>query len=740
MRKKTLFNNDWYFTKEKVDINNLDYSLFQSITLPHTWNNLDGQDGGDDYDRNAYTYAKKFLKPEGEEVWLQFNAVSLKADVYLNGNKLAEHDDGFSIFRVNLTSALKEGENELVVIADNGVNDYIYPQFADFTFFGGIYRDVYLICVDKSHFALDMHGNEGLKLTPIVEGDKARVNVIAFTSNYEGELTYEIYDQDNKLVETKLSKDKEVNFEIDQPHLWNGRKDPYLYTCVIKMPSDEIKTRFGIRSFSVDPDTGFYLNGVSLPLRGVSRHQCREDKGWAISYEDMKEDIELIKEVGANTIRLAHYQHAQEFYDLCDEAGMVVWAEVPMISRFLDNQKGHDNIMNQMEELIMQSYNHPSICFWGISNEITIGGENDEHLDQNLIELNDLCHQLDSTRLTTMAQVSMLSMENKQNLISDVVSYNHYFGWYGGKVEENGPWLDKFHEMYPQRCLGLSEYGAEGNINFHSEDPVNHDYTEEYQCLYHEGMLKTFETRPYLWATHIWNMFEFASDMRDEGDVRGRNNKGLVNFNRTIKKDSFYLYKAYWSDETFLHLCSKRYVKRLKDTKLKAYANNTDSVEFFVNGVSVGVVEGDKIFELPVTLNEKENLIEVKANGLLDSMTIIKVEEAEPSYIYNGGAAMTSWYENGEKKDLTFNEGYFSIRDKIGDIMENQEASEVLQKLFAQMQSAEGGMAAAMSQGEEVMKMMRSMKLVELIPMMGKMLPEGSAYYINEELAKIKKN
>ena len=307
----------------------------------------------------------------------------------------------------------------------------------------------------------------------------------------------------------------------------------------------------------MDPENGFFLNGKSYPLHGVARHQDRLDMGWAISEAEHAEDVALIKEVGANTIRLAHYQHAQPFYDLCDKNGLVLWAEIPLISVFREGEDAKANTLSQMTELISQNYNHPSIFFWGISNEITIAGES-EALYQNLCELNALAKKLDPSRLTTMAQVSMVPMDSEHVYITDVQSYNHYFGWYVGDVSENGPWLDEFHRKNPDRPVGVSEYGAEAILTWHTAKPESHDYTEEYQAYYHHEMLKTFATRPYLWSTHVWNMFDFAADARDEGGCKGRNNKGLVTYDRRIKKDAFFIYKAYWTTEPMVHVCGSR--------------------------------------------------------------------------------------------------------------------------------------------------------------------------------------
>ena len=454
-------NNGWRFVQENVGEQNLLNVKSKKVNIPHTWNNYDGQDGGGNYYRGTCWYYKKLgkiVRNSDEVVYLEFEGVHSIADVYLNGKLLTHHEGGFSTFRVRIDENLND-ENLLVVSVDNSENDRIYPQWADFTFFGGIYRNVNLIITNKVHFDLDYCGGPGVMVTPTVEGNNAKVEVQCFANEVEClTVTAELVDNDKKVVKVLKNQALNFNFDIENVNLWNGIENPYLYTLRLSLVKDNVvvdnkDVRFGVRTFSVDPEKGFFLNGRSYQLRGVSRHQDRYNMGWAITPKEHKEDMELIKEVGANTIRLAHYQHDQYFYDLCDEYGMVVWAEIPFISMFLP--KGRENTVSQMKELIVQNYNHPSIVVWGLSNEITMGGENEELL-ANHRELNELCHSMDKTRLTTMAQVSMLDQNSEMNQVSDILSYNHYFGWYGGDVEDNGVWFDAFHKLHPTRCFGLS--------------------------------------------------------------------------------------------------------------------------------------------------------------------------------------------------------------------------------------------------------------------------------------------
>ena len=446
MRNIKNINDNWLFSKEAKSIPHVMPHDWEKVNLPHTWNGTDGQDGGNDYYRGTCYYVKQLSLADfgdEDEYYLQFDAVNSSAKVYFNGELIAQHDGGYSAFRAKLGNI--QESNLLVVAADNSPNDYVYPQTADFTFYGGIYRSVKLIGVSKSHFDLDYFGAPGISVTPKVTGTGADVDAVAYVAADENaSVRFEILDKDEVIASAEVSGDYHANMHIDAVHLWNGVKDPYLYTlrAVLLVNGEEVdcvSCRFGCRSFKIDPNKGFILNGREYPLRGVSRHQDRPQIGNALLPQHHKEDIDLICEMGANTIRLAHYQHAQEFYDLCDERGLVVWAEIPYISNHLPNARA--NTLSQMKELIYQNYNHPSIVVWGLSNEITMGGKSTPDMISNHKELNELAHSIDSTRLTTMATVTMCQPDDEINAISDVLSYNHYFGWYGGNVHMYGPWL-----------------------------------------------------------------------------------------------------------------------------------------------------------------------------------------------------------------------------------------------------------------------------------------------------------
>ena len=736
MRNIKNINENWVFVKEREKEKS-------TVNLPHTWNGIDGQDGGNDYYRGKCTYIKEIAKadmPQGEEIYLQLDGVNSSAFVYFNSKLVCTHHGGYSTFRVKLENI--KDNNEIKIEADNSPNDFVYPQQADFTFYGGIYRDVTLIGVEKNHFDLDYYGAPGIQITPVVNGDKADVNVKTYITG-GGEVRVTVNG------ETKTGT--EVDFIVDNPHLWNGVADPYLYNAVAELivdgkVVDRVESRFGIRSFKVDPQKGFILNGKPYPLRGVSRHQDRPGIGNALLPEHHREDIELICEMGANTIRLAHYQHAQYFYDLCDEKGLVVWAEIPYISSHLE--KGVENTKTQMTELIAQNYNHPCIVTWGLSNEITMSGASPAVVENHKM-LNDLVHSMDKTRPTTEAVVTMCSMDNEYVHISDIVSYNHYFGWYGGNVNMYGPWFDKFHEKYPNKAIGISEYGCEA-LNWHATDIAQGDYTEEYQAYYHEELIKQIAVRPYLWATHVWNMFDFAADARAEGGENGMNHKGLVTFDRKYKKDSFYAYQAWLSDKPMLHICSKRYIDRVEDkVKIKVYSNQ-DEVELFANGESVGVQKkGEFPFFTFEVKNEGETVLTAKAGDLTDESKIRKVDSFNEDYRMKEEGTVINWFE------INTPVGYYSVNDTIGDIMGSFRGKLAMLKIGAMLLKALKGDSQPSdeprkkeSKGASIMGFKPSKEMLQLgygftvkrvISMLGGKFTKEQILKINAILNKVKK-
>ena len=738
MRVKTLLTSA-KFAKQ--------YEPLTEVQLPHTWNAFDGQDGGNDYWRGIGTYEIALPDPTpGKKQYIELQGANHVATVYCNGRELGTHKGGFSTFRYDLTPAMKKTGNSLSVVVSNAVSD-IYPQTADFTFYGGLYRDVNFIEVAPAHFDLLKHGTEAVFVTPHCSG-KTRLDL--FPVGAMGcTLTVELKDAEGNVVGTGAAAAEDhthVIIDVKNPHLWNGMEDPYCYTATASIVKegavlDAVTVTYGYRSFHVDANTGFWLNGKNVPLHGVSRHQDRQDKGWAISKADHEEDIALIKEVGANTIRLAHYQHDQYFYELCNRTGFALWAEIPFISKFIPSQEAYENTISQMTELVAQNYNHPAIFFWGISNEILIGADI-EPLRKNLRDLAKLAKSMDPSRLTTLAQVSGTPMDSEHNYITDIVSYNHYFGWYGGDVAHNGPWFDAYHKLNPDIPLGVSEYGVENITHWHSATPMNHDYTEEYANYYHHEMLKTFATRPYLWSTHVWNMFNFAADARDEGGVVGMNNKGLITYDRKLKKDAFYIYKAYWTSEPMVYVAGRRFADRAPEERNVTVYTNCENVTLIVNGAEVetkAAVDHCVVFE-NVALADGANTVTAKCGDLSDTITLNGVAEHNEAYtLPDIAAAMAvgNWFDevtdNEESDEIVVTEGYYSIEDPFGVLAANEDCAKCIKGWFM----AQGNLTMASMLGA-IAGMMGDAKITMLQSMMDGVTQKDFAK-LNRLLSRIKK-
>lgn len=819
MRKIISFNDNWSFSK--------DGRHWEPVTLPHTWNAVDGMDGRGEYYRGICRYRKEFLAPplqEGAVVFLEVLACSLSGTVLINDEELACHEGGYSSFTVDITASLRPAPemNTVTILADNSPRDDIYPQMADFTFYGGLYRGVNLLILPNTHFDVSFHGGPGLAVTPEVmengrSGEKAP-NTTAHSAvlhlrswirnsspNYS--VRYNIKDADGRTVAEswRPAEDPGTDILLLSPHLWQGVQDPYLYRCTATLVYrnevvDEVSTPFGIRSFFVDPEKGFFLNDTPVMLRGVSRHQDRLWLGNALTREQHYEDAALIAELGANTVRLAHYQHSRDFYDACDEYGLIVWAEIPYISCQSDDPAAHENCRLQMKDLIYQNYNHPSICFWGISNEITIGGEK-PGLPENHRNLHRMIKELDPGRLTTMAHVSMLPMDSELHGITDVEGYNHYFGWYGGSYEKNETWLDEFHKRHPEICLGLSEYGAEGIITWQSDAPKCLDYSESYQAEYHEHMAGILMERSYLWSTYVWNMFDFGCAARNEGGTAGRNNKGLVTIDRRIKKDAFYIYKAYWSQDPFVHICGRRYARRAADSVTVKVYSNCPSVTLYVNGDAFGTQYGNKIFYFKdVPLSEGFTYLTATGDAwfyptgggrtpgpsssceshdcsscrgldirrsnfgptytVSDTITLERTAEKPDIYTLprdededEEGDGAANWFDTVETvasdEPMEYSEEHFSVHDKLNDICSNREAFSILSGALYAM--------TGMKLKKSMLTMMGEKTPEELAGMMagfgdapdreasddsgtGGKIPANAMQIINAELGKVKKS
>ena len=685
---KTILKEGWEFQKlpdQKAGEAAYIEDRFQQVALPHTWYT------DEDPYRGLAVYRKKIMTdPEWETAFLKFDGADQYAFVSVNGIPAGEHRGGYSAFCVQIPSeALKEQELEICVYLTNENTPEISPLTGDFTIFGGLYRPVSLIAGKDSCFDYLYYGTDGFLVRTQIGGDGQGIVQIEphVLGNQEARIRYEVMDADGCVAASAEGGCSEtMQICIPQVHLWDGKKDPYLYTVrgslyIEDRCTDTVEKRTGFCSRRMDPDKGFFLNGHSVRLNGVSKHQDANEFFNAREEEELDRDLDLIEEIGANAIRLSHYQHAQRTYDECDARGFLVWAEIPML-KMTENEKLLENAKSQLTELILQNLHHPGIFCWGIQNEIGMFADR-PYMHEELIRLRDLAHRLDSERLVTAANLYTVKAKSKLNETTDMIGYNVYFGWYYGEMKDYDAYLDRLHEQRPSLPLGMSEYGVDANIRLHAEEPKVRDYSEEYQALYHETVYPIFEKKEYLWGSFVWNMFDFCSAMRKEGGLLNRNAKGLVTYDRQTRKDSFYYYKARWSKEPFLHICSKRFVKRCREAiDIKLYTNQ-EQAEFFLNGRSFGTAKNNgngTILFTQVPLSEGETKVEAKAGALTDTCVFLRVSEEEPSYKLpdsQAGTTVKNWFL---QEDDIVREGFFSIKDALGELLDHPQAKEVLRK------------------------------------------------------------
>ncbi|WP_026883104.1 glycoside hydrolase family 2 protein [Clostridium akagii] len=717
MRVLNLSDN-WLFTKGnnefciEKEIDNGEH-----ITLPHCFNAIDGQ-SGDGMFKGECCYQRK-LNISNEDInkftFLEIGAASIICKVYINGQLAGGSECGFSMFRVFLNPFLKAGENLISIMVDNSSHDDIYPLMADFSFYGGLYREVKLIISEALHFNLMDNGKDGIYLTQRnIDKDifELKINgkiVNELSDPKEGKIQFKLISKEEKIVFSKILDVKvlkETEFclveEIAKPNLWEGLENPYLYRLEAELYYedkiyDKKTIEVGFRTIEITPDKGVFLNGKAIKLNGVSRHQDFAGVGNALTKEHMDLDMSIIKEIGANSIRLSHYQHNDYFYTLCDREGILVWAEIPFISVPTTSDKENKNAKDQLERLIKQAYNHSSIYCWGVQNEITIAIEN-ETIYEMVKELSHMARKLDSSRFIAQANIHSVANESSLNELTDIVGYNLYYGWYYKEIRDLEKRLDEFHKTRPDIPVMVTEYGVDTNPKLHSYNPVVKDYTEEYQLLFHNNALKTFNERAFVLGGYVWAMFDFGSEIRNEGGEKGRNQKGLVTIDRKIKKDTFYLYKAYWSKNSFVKLAGSRFVNRHKELNDIVVLSNLENVKLYLNNQFISEINTSepmkKFNDIKLTLGK--NIIKVEAfddagNIYSDEMILNHVKEIDESYIllkHEDEKHVVNWFEKfdlSNVQEVAIKEGYYSTFDTIEKLYENEQAKEVFRKYFGEV-------------------------------------------------------
>jgi len=715
-------NDNWLFTKDE--------QKSEVINLPHCFNDIDGQSGNGMFQGECH-YQRNLTICEEELdkfIYLEIGAASLVSRVYVNGQFARESSCGFSMYRILLNPLLKAGDNSISITVDNSRNDAVYPQMADFSFYGGLYRDVNLIVAETIHFDLMDNSRDGIYLTQkeVDEGAfelKINGKIINELSREKAvKVDFKLISQEDETVYSRLidvNVSKEEKFEIieliEDIVIWQGIENPYLYKVQIELVHngkiyDRRVLEIGFRTIDITPDKGVFLNGKSIKLNGVSRHQDFDGVGNALTKEHMDLDIAMIKEVGANSVRLSHYQHDDYFYSLCDREGILVWAEIPFISIPSTVDKQNKNAKEQLVKLVKQVYNHTSIYCWGIQNEITIAVEN-EKIYQLVKELAAIARELDSSRFIAQANIHSVTNESPLNDITDFVGYNLYYGWYYKEMTDLGVRLDEFHRVRPNIPVMVTEYGVDTNPAFHSYKPTIKDYTEEYQLLFQNNALKTFNEREFILGGYIWAMFDFGSAIRNEGGKKGKNQKGLVTIDRKVKKDAFYLCKAYWSKELFVKLAGSRFVNRHEELNDIVALSNVENIKLYVNDQFIDEINDTApMKKFPnVKLELGKNIIRVEAidknkNTYTDVITLNKTEAIDESYILKKPEEkihVTNWFEKFDLTDVqevTLKEGYYSTFDTIEDLYNNEEAKAVFKKYFGddaligQMTKAMGGL------------------------------------------------
>lgn len=641
-RQVVSLDEDWQFRFS----HSVEKGVYDRVDLPHTWNAGDALSGKPDYKRGIGNYRKTITVPDdwkGKRVFIRFEGVNNVADMFVNGCHAGRHKGGYGAFTFDLTDGLRYGaENTFLVRVSNAENLEIMPLVGDFNFYGGIYRNVSLIVAEPVHISMRDYGSSGVRLVQkSVSRESAQVDAVVQLSNDSGsgaeaELRVRLLDGEKEVLASSSAvslpageSSHSIGFSLENPHLWNGTEDPFLYTAEVSLWQDgrmidRVEQPLGLRYYSIDPEKGFFLNGRHLQLRGVCRHQDRAEVGNALRPWHHDEDAAIMAEMGVNAVRLAHYPQSSYFYDLMDRYGFIVWSEIPFIGPggysdegFVDIEAFRENGKEQLREMIRQHYNHPSICLWGIFNELSMRGDSPVPYIE---ELDAIAHEEDPTRPTTSAS----NIDGELNFVTDAIAWNRYDGWYGGTPADLGKWLDRTHEEHPELCIAISEYGAGASI-YHQQDtvvksvPVSWWHPENWQTQYHIENWRELSSRPFVWGSFVWNMFDFGAAHRHEGDRPGINDKGLVTFDRKVRKDAFYFYQANWRDDIpVLYLADRRCTERVRKVQTFRAFTNFPEAELFVNGRSCGKAGADSLRVVTwenVELSPGRNEIKVVAGG-----------------------------------------------------------------------------------------------------------------------------
>lgn len=657
----------------------------EPVTLPHVWNRDDPAAAGCCLYRTAFSAAAA----AGQRAYLAFDAVCGVARVFLNGVFLGEHRGSYARFVLDATAALRP-DNTLEVLADNTRFDDVNPLMGDFTYWGGIPRPVSLLLTGADHFDPAYYGAPGLEILEANASGLLRLN--ARVAGGAGcQVEYTVTDDRGAAVACcrRPAAGPTARLQVAAPRLWDGLDAPCLYRCTARLWKgdtlcDEISLPFGFRDVALDATAGFALNGRRLKLHGVARHHDRQGAACAPTAAQVEEDFAILADLGANAVRLSHYQHPQQVYDLCDAAGLVAWAEIPMLAMPEGNEGVVENARTQLTELILQNRHHPSICFWGVQNEIAMMGE---HLAmyRHVRELSRLAKTLDPTRLTGAANLYSVKNNSQLNFLTDAVGYNIYFGWYYGELRDYPAFLAKFHADNPGVALGVTEYGADCNVQYHTDAPACKDYTEEFQCLFHEQAYAAMEADPALWGSFVWNLFDFSSAIRDEGGVKARNCKGLVTWDRALKKDAYYYYKACWSPRPFVYITGRRYQNRCGGAATVKVYSNQDAVALYVNGRLFAEQTGRRVFVFENVPLAPQTCLEAHAGPCRDTATLHRVETPDPRYVCpqkGQGNRVTNWFKQQNAAVDLFPENCYSVSDRIGDLLADARTAAILEEML----------------------------------------------------------